>query len=100
MLKKQVKCDKTVALIKKSLKTGYVVDHKEFSNFEVGVFQGSIMSPILSNIYLHEFDVFVDSLIAEFTCGKERKKNPKYRKTQYKLQIALKNKNVKEVMRL
>lgn len=100
MLKKQVKCDKTVALIKKSLKTGYVVDHKEFSNFEVGVLQGSIMSPILSNIYLHEFDVFVDSLITKFTCGKERKKNLQYRKTQYKLQIALKNKNVKEVLRL
>lgn len=40
--------------------------------------QGSILSPLLSNIYLHEFDKFMENYITEFNKGKTRKTNPAY----------------------
>jgi hypothetical protein len=38
-----------------------------------------VVSPILSNIYLHELDVYVETvLIPRYTRGKRRKRNPEY----------------------
>lgn len=37
-------------------------------------------SPILSNIYLHELDTFVENLTKEFNVGKRRPENPEYKK--------------------
>src|SRR6266581_4662722 len=34
---------------------------------KVGNFVGSVVSPILANIYLHELDCYVEALIADFT---------------------------------
>lgn len=45
---------------------------------ELGVPQGSLVSPILSNIYLHEFDVFMEDLIEKLSSKKKTvsKANP------------------------
>src|SRR5262245_60552339 len=41
------------------------------------------LSPILSNIYLHKLDTFVETiLIPEYTRGKNRARNPAYEKIQ------------------
>jgi hypothetical protein len=45
-----------------------------------GVPQGGVASPILSNIYLHKLDEFVENvLIPEYTQGQRRAHNPRYR---------------------
>jgi Type II intron maturase/AI2M/AI1M-like, HNH endonuclease/Reverse transcriptase (RNA-dependent DNA polymerase) len=42
-----------------------------------------VASPVLSNIYLHKLDVFVEKvLIPEYTRGRLRARNPEYRKVE------------------
>ena len=48
---------------------------------EVANFVGGVISPLLSSIYLHKLDVFVEQvLIPEYTRGKRRRHNPEYHK--------------------
>ena len=42
--------------------------------------QGNVLSPILSNVYLHELDKFMEELMNEFNSGKERKRKKEARK--------------------
>lgn len=85
ILRKRIQCDKTIALIKRSLKTPF----KE-NNFLVwpkkGTFQGSSLSPLLCNIYLHEMDLYVEDLKKSFDRGKQRRKLKEYRAIQYRLE--------------
>jgi group II intron reverse transcriptase/maturase len=65
-------------LIRNMLKAGYLEDwvyHETLS----GSPQGGVVSPILSNIYLHKLDEFVErELIPQYTRGARRKSNPEY----------------------
>jgi retron-type reverse transcriptase len=57
-------------LMKKLLDAGYLEDWK-FNRTLSGVPQGSIVSPILSNILLDKLDTFVETvLIPQYTRGK------------------------------
>jgi group II intron reverse transcriptase/maturase len=65
-------------LMKKLLDAGYLEDWK-FTRTLSGVPQGSIVSPILSNILLDKLDTFVETvLIPQYTRGKKRKLNQEY----------------------
>ena len=71
LLKKRIEDTQFLNLIRDILKAGYVEDwqyHKTYS----GTPQGGIVSPILANIYLHEFDEFMEQKKQEFDQGKER----------------------------
>jgi group II intron reverse transcriptase/maturase len=60
VLKKQIDDKRFLKLIREMLKCGYMEDweyHKTYS----GSPQGGVISPILSNIYLHELDKFIES---------------------------------------
>ena len=83
LLKKKIEDDKFIRLIWKFLKAGYMEDwqfHKTYS----GTPQGGIISPILSNIYLNELNVFMDKLKTNFDKGKARKKSVEYKRIENK----------------
>jgi group II intron reverse transcriptase/maturase len=84
LLKKRINCDKTISLIKKSLRNPYR-DNGQLVYPKIGTFQGSPLSSLLCNIVLHELDVFIDNLKKDFDKGVRRRKNPLYRKIQYQL---------------
>jgi group II intron reverse transcriptase/maturase len=65
-------------LIRNMLKAGYLEDW-EYHDTLSGVPQGGVVSPILSNIYLHKLDKFVEQeLIPSYTRGARRRNNPEY----------------------
>ncbi len=65
-------------LIKQLLDAGYLEEWK-FNQTLSGVPQGSIVSPILSNILLDRLDKYVETtLIPQYTKGKKRKLNQEY----------------------
>lgn len=79
LLEKRINDKKFLSIIKRMLKAGYVENWK-FNKTYSGTPQGGIISPILANIYLHEFDEFVVNLQESYTKGKFRKDNPEYKK--------------------
>nr|YP_001315141.1 putative reverse transcriptase and intron maturase [Chlorokybus atmophyticus]ABO15142.1 putative reverse transcriptase and intron maturase [Chlorokybus atmophyticus] len=85
VLRRHITCSKTLALIHSGLKAGYVVLGKASQEQMVGTPQGSILSPLLNNIFLHLLDQFMERLSAKHTLGKTRRKNPEYRKLQSEL---------------
>jgi len=65
-------------LIRNMLKAGYLEDW-EYHDTLSGVPQGGVVSPILSNVYLHKLDEFVEQeLIPSYTRGARRRNNPEY----------------------
>lgn len=67
-----------IRLIGNMLKAGYVEDWK-FNQTISGTPQGGVISPLLANIYLNQFDQWVDTvLIPQYTKGKRQKSNPAY----------------------
>lgn len=71
----------------KLVKAGYVERNIAVTP-EVGVPQGSLISPLLSNIYLNEFDVFIENLIAKMSTEKVSaisKPNPRWQQLTYKI---------------
>jgi hypothetical protein len=69
-------------LLRNMLTAGYLEDWRWGATLS-GVPQGGIASPVLSNIYLHKLDVFVETvLVPEYTRGRLRARNPEYRRVE------------------
>lgn len=83
ILKRRIKDQRFISLIWKFLKAGYL-EEWEFHNTYSGTPQGGIISPILSNIYLNEFDKYMEECIREFNRGKDRKRNLPYKRLSSK----------------
>lgn len=83
LLNKTIKDKKFIQIIAELLRTT-VVDGKTKFILNKGVPQGSILSPLLSNIVLNELDIFMVNLILEFNKGKIRSSNQTYAKYRRK----------------
>jgi group II intron reverse transcriptase/maturase len=77
-LSERIQDGRFLNLMKKLLQAGYLEDWT-YNQTLSGVPQGSIVSPLLSNILLNKLDTFVETvLIPHYTKGEKRKLNQEY----------------------
>ena len=80
ILAEKIHDNRFLRLLRNMLRAGYLEDWVWGATFS-GSPQGGTASPILSNIYLHKLDRFVEQvLIPEYTRGEKRRFNPAYHK--------------------
>ena len=88
ILAERIHDQRFLRLIRNMLKAGYLEDW-EYRETLSGCPQGGTVSPILSNIYLHKLDEFIEQeLIPQYTRGTSRKDNPEYKRIQRRLAAA------------
>src|SRR5690242_5624969 len=88
ILAEKIHDNRFLRLIRNMLKAGYLEDW-EYHDTLSGTPQGGVVSPILSNIYLHKFDEFVErETIPRYTRGTGRSPNPVYKETENRLKRA------------
>jgi len=79
ILRKRIADEHFIGLLWKFLKAGYMEDWN-YHNTYSGTPQGSIISPILANIYMNELDSYMAEYAEKFNCGNRRKINPAFKK--------------------
>jgi group II intron reverse transcriptase/maturase len=100
ILAEKIHDNRFLRLIRNMLKAGYLEDW-EYHDTLSGVPQGGTVSPILSNIYLHKLDEFVErELIPQYTRGALRAANPAYRQVDALLRRARRRGDRAEARRL
>ena len=78
ILAEKIRDNRFLRLIRNMLKAGYLEDWQYHDTLS-GTPQGSVVSPALSNVYLHKLDEFVErELIPQYTRGNSRKVNREY----------------------
>lgn len=88
-----LKDERFINLIRKFLNAGYM-EQQELHPSYSGTPQGGIISPILANIYLDQFDKYMAEYKKQFDLGKKRAYNREYAKmadTRHRLLIKLNN---------
>lgn len=93
ILRKRIKDERFLRLIRKFLNAGYMEDNQVHQSYS-GTPQGGIISPILANIYLDQFDKYMAEFKKRFDRGNKRAVNVEYRKLSDK-RIRLKRKLAK-----
>jgi group II intron reverse transcriptase/maturase len=86
LLRKKIKDEKFIRLIQKLLNAGYMEKEPVLIKPLTGTPQGSIVSPILSNIYLHELDVYMQKTwITSRKYARNHTKDKTYASLSYKI---------------
>lgn len=84
ILQKHIQDEQFMKLIRKSLKCG-IYENRQVFYSKLGVPQGSIVSPILANIYFHELDTWVTQKGIEIYSKSSNKRHPEYKKLEYQI---------------
>lgn len=92
ILNKKINDGRFIELIRRFLKGGYFEFNKVHNSLS-GTPQGGIISPILANIYLNEFDKFMEDICGKYSKGKEKRRNPLYQKLMYRRRTAIQKGN-------
>jgi len=103
LLKNRIEDQQFIDLYWKLVRAGYVEKGVSFDS-PIGVPQGGIVSPLLSNIYLHELDIYVESLIEELSdkskvISKVNPKIVKYSDELTKLNVAYQLSKDKQILK-
>lgn len=85
LLRRRIHDEAFLALIWKFLKAGYL-EHWTWHATYSGAPQGSGLSPLLANVYLHELDQFMEAYKAQVDRGDRRALNPTYARLSGRLQ--------------
>jgi len=85
LLTKEIKCDKFLTIVRKTLSLGYLdPTNGKIVTSDLGTPQGSVLNPLLANIVLHELDKYIfDHIVPNFHRGNRRRTNPVYNKIIY-----------------
>lgn len=94
LIEKKINDKRFIHLIWKALRAGYLEFHTVQDSI-IGTPQGSILSPILANIYLHELDKYIEELKVNYDKGITAARNPIYRQLEHLRSKANKIKNHK-----
>src|SRR4249919_4340573 len=88
ILGEKIHDNRFLRLVRNMLRAGYLEDW-EYHETLSGCPQGGVVSPVLSNIYLHKLDEYVErELIPQYTRGAQRAANPAYRQVDALLRRA------------
>src|SRR5216683_2601110 len=93
ILAEKIHDQRFLRLMRNMLRAGYLEDW-EYHETLSGCPQGGVVSPVLSNIYLHKLDEYVErELIPQYTRGERRRINPEYNRVSARLSYARKTGN-------
>ena len=88
ILGEKIRDNRFLRLVRNMLRAGYLEDWTWNATLS-GAPQGGVLSPVLSNIYLHKLDEFVETvLMPEYTRGKLRVKDPEHRRVTSAIRAA------------
>jgi group II intron reverse transcriptase/maturase len=100
ILSKDIHDGRLLNLIRMCLEAGYVEDW-QYNRTYSGAPQGGIVSPLLSNIYLHKLDEFIEKeLVPQYTRGERRAPNLEYYRLGYHIKCARQRGDAEKVREL
>lgn len=85
LISKKVYDQQVIDLIWKFLRAGVIINGKRFGKTTIGLCEDSVITPFLSNIYLHEVDVYAEKLKKELDTEKTSERNSEYMRAKSRL---------------